>query len=75
MSGAAIGWLVGYLIGCLLNVLAGGLVDEHSYRNKALAARIWLLTPLWPLTAVYGLYKGVMTLWSNADIDLGKVKK
>lgn len=73
MSGAAVAWLVVYTIGFFLNIVVSGMIYDEE--DEKLGARLALLTPVWPLNVVYGLYKLLMLLLEKAEIDLGKVKK
>jgi hypothetical protein len=50
-------------------ILAGVLWDDGK---EQLAARIGLMTPVWPVTLAYGLYVLVGFLWKHAELELRK---
>lgn len=72
-ASAVAGFVVLYIFGIVINIVAAGTVYEDH--DEKLGARLGLMTPVWPLTAVYGLYMLARFLWDKAEIDLGKVKK
>lgn len=64
-----------YTAGFLLNIVAAGTIYDEG--DKKLGARIGLMSPLWPLTLIFGGYRLVKLLWEKAEfeIDLRKVEK
>jgi hypothetical protein len=61
---------VPYLIGFMASIIVAGTVWEDG--NKQLGARIGLLTPVWPVTLVYGVYLLIGFLWKHAELELRK---
>jgi hypothetical protein len=54
----------------MASIIVAGTVWEDG--NKQLGARIGLLTPVWPVTLVYGVYLLVGFLWKHAELELRK---
>jgi len=61
--------IVIYIIGFIINaVVAFGIADING--DKQLAARVGLLSPVWPVTLAYGLYLLVRWLWKESGWSL-----
>lgn len=66
----SVGFIIFYAIGFVVSIVVAGIVWEDG--NKTLGARIGLLTPVWPLTLVYGVVVLTMFLWKHAGLELRK---
>ncbi len=64
-------WIGAYVVGFFVNIMAAGVIWDE-YDNKEMGARIGLLSPVWPLSLVFGLSVLAVFLWKHAGLETRK---